>query len=144
MPTPGVSVGLRNGHVYVTSTYSPGPGTYVDKAPAYRSASYDVEALGVNVLRALAAFRDGGEMPDWAKYSSPVLELAGVSSWPEYKRGLRSCVVDQRDEDLLIRGDEPEISVPRSATAREIGDAVLLALGTTRDNEGRGGVVRDR
>lgn len=135
MMPPSVSIGLRSGRVFIISTYSPGPGTYVQKAPVFESSSSDTEAIGFNVARGLDEFVSGGEIPDWAVYRSPVLGVAGVRTWHEYERGLKSCVLDQHEDEFIIRGDRPAIAIRRTATVNELGDAVLHALGTTKEQE---------
>jgi hypothetical protein len=135
MSVPSVSVGSRRGRIYVISTYSPGPGTYVDKEPVCHTLSTDTEGIGNSVLSGLHCFQDGGSLPDWTTYRSPVLDAAGVSTWREYERGLRSCVVSQYEDHLLIRGDCSPINLPRTANREEIGSAVLAALGTSPEKE---------
>ena len=135
MAIPSVAVDLRRGRVFVIATYSPGPGTYVNKTPVLESSSSDVEAIGRNVLQGLGEFVDGGEMPDWNVYRSPVLEFAKLTTWREYEKGLKRCVVDQELENLVVRGDNPTVTIAHVVPVGEIGNAVLRVLGTTKERE---------
>jgi hypothetical protein len=78
MTIPSVCIGLRSGRVFIISTYSPGPGTYVHKEPVICANSFDSEAIGDAVLFGLSEFVHNGPMPDWDTYKSPVLNAAGV------------------------------------------------------------------
>ena len=136
MASPSVSVGLRMGDVIVTSTYSPGPGTYVDKFPAVKSLSTDAVAIGNNVLSGLDQFVDGGPWPvDWSSYQSPTLAVAGIPTWQEYERGLRTCVVERHEDHLCVRSERPHQTLSLDVTKAQIGEAVLQSLGTTLKRE---------
>lgn len=129
MTAPSVSVGLRKGLVFVVSACSPGPGTYIDKAPVTKCLATDVAEIGKNVLNGLREFAEDGPWPDWKTYRSPVLDAAEVTSWSQYERGLKSCVVSLNEDHLLIRSELPHLTVPHDATHEEIGTAVLKSLG---------------
>lgn len=135
MAIPGISIALRKGKLFVIPTYSPGPGTYIDKGPVANSASYDTLVIGKNVIAGLEDFVDGGDLPDFTEYCSPVLEAAGVASWSEYERGLRECVLARHADHYLIRGDFGHIKLTLDASREEIGEAILASLGTSQEKE---------
>ena len=128
MADPSVSVRLRGGTVYVTAAYSPSPGTHIDQEPVLAVRATDAPAVGAAVLTGLRHFTDGGQVPDWSAYPSPILAAAGVRSWNELERGLHSCAVKSAAGCLTILGDAGPKQLPPGASAEEIGLAVLSAL----------------
>lgn len=130
MSIPSVSVGLRKGRIFIIPTFSPGPGTYIDNEPVTEALPTDPEQIGTRVLEGLSNFRDGGEMPDWTTYRSPVLSVAGVKSWDEYEKGLIDCVIDVINEKLRIRSEQHDLlEIDANARPDELGIAVLVSLG---------------
>ena len=92
------------GYVIVTSTYSPGPGTYVDKFPAVMSLSTDAVAIGKNVQLGLDQFIDGGQWPvDWSTYQSPTLAVAGVTTWREWVNGRLKNLRQDKARKIIFR-----------------------------------------
>ncbi len=112
-PTPSVSVRRWQGKVYVTAAYAPGSGTYIDKEPVLVCADTDAGAVGRNIITGLEAFVDGGDMPDWDTYQSPLLAAAGVSSWAILEKGSRTCAISQKSDRYLVQSD----AGPRELTA---------------------------
>ena len=135
MANPSVNIGFRKRRVFIISTYAPGPGTYVDKEPVLEATPYDIESIGSKVLEGLKNFVDGGEIPNWDTYRSPVLDAVSVSSWSEYERGLKECVVVQHEDHFHFMTELPHIRLPRDATLEDIGNAILKALGTSKEKE---------
>lgn len=132
MAVPAVSVYLRKQRVFVVSSYSPGPGTYIDKDPVFSAKPTDPEAIGRCVSEGLSNHVDGGEMPDWSRYPSPLLAAAGVATWNEFYRGARDCFVKKEADHFLIQSENPHQNLPLGASATEIGLAVLAALKVSR------------
>jgi hypothetical protein len=126
---PSISVGLRKGIVFVTSSYTSPNGMYVDCAPVYSSPSNDPAAIGRHIQDALLHFADSGPWPLDKSFRSPVLDAAGVKTWNQYERGLESGAVRQFEDHLLVMGPEPHIRLPRDATPEQIGVAMLKVLG---------------
>jgi hypothetical protein len=128
---PSISIGLRKGIVFVTSSYTSPNGMYVDCAPVYSSPSSDATAIGRHILDALLHCADSGPWPLDKSHRAPVLDAAGVKTWKEYNRGLETGAVRQFEDHLLIMGPEPHIELPRDATPGQIGLAMLQVLGIT-------------
>jgi hypothetical protein len=129
MTDPSVSVRLWRGTVYVTAAYSPGPGTYVDQEPVLVVRATDAPGVGVAVLTGLRHFTDGGPMPNWSAYRSPILAAAGARSWGELERGSQTCAVQSSEGCFTILGDAGPQQLPPGASAEVIGLAVLSAFG---------------
>lgn len=132
MSQPSVSVGLRKGRVFVIPTYSPGPGTYIHREPVRQTTPDEPESIGQCVRDAIADFVDGGQMPDWSIYRSPVLAAAGVEKWSDYEKGLRDCIVKEEADHLVVRGDREPREMPLTVSNEELGRAILQALGAPR------------
>jgi len=98
----------------------------------------DPAEIGRNVLSGLRAFVDGGEMPDWNSYRSPLLAAAGVSSWSDLESGSRECVIALEKDKYLLRSENGPQSLLLSSTPEEIGAGVLIALGRSANWETNG------
>ena len=130
---PNVSVYLRKQMLFVVSTYSAGPGTYIEKEPALSVAPTEPEEVGRAVLNGLDHFVEGGPWPpDWSTYKSPVLAAAGIATWSEFKRGLRDCSVMKYDDHFLIQSENPCVTLPLNSSEDDVGMAVLASLGLSR------------
>ena len=125
---PSVSVGLRRGRLFVISTYSPGPGTWIDKEPVLEARPTDAEDVGRKIIEGLETFVAGGEMPDWNKYRSPILPAAGVKTWSEWERGLKECIVVKELEGFKIMSEGLHATIPYSESPEILGAKVLEAL----------------
>ena len=129
---PSISVGLRTGIVFITPSYYPPNGMYVDCGPVFSASSDDPALIGRHIKNALAHCADEGPWPIDESYRSPVLDAAGVRTWDEYQRGLKSGAVRQFEDYFLAMGRAAQIRLPISATPEQIGFAVLEAIGSIR------------
>ena len=100
MAVPGISIGLRKGVLFVVPTYSPGPGTYIDKGPVAQCASFDAETIGRNAIAALGEFVGRGRpvpeptgpaFPSGHTYGSTL--LFGFTGFMLYRTRLRRKAV---------------------------------------------------
>jgi hypothetical protein len=128
MSEPLVAIRLKKGVVYISSTYSPGRGTYVNKQPVFTCRTDEMETIGSCVLEALAAFVEGGQIPDWNTYESPVLKAAGVTNAGEFNRGLKDCSVTKEGNSLIVRSELGPTEVREAEGARRLGEVVLQAM----------------
>jgi hypothetical protein len=128
MSEPWVSVLLRRGTVYVTAAYSPGPGTYVDQEPVLAVHGPDPLQVGLAVLSGLRHFTDGGHMPDWSVYLSPLLAAADVKTWDELEQESIGCAVELSAKGFTVLAEIGPQRLEPSAEPAELGRAVLRAL----------------
>src|SRR5262249_5481334 len=112
-----VAIRHWKGVVFISSTYSPGPGTYVNKEPIFTCQIDEAEKIGCFVFEALAAFREGGQVPDWDRYQSSLLKASGVSA-KEFKRGLKECSVTKAENGFIVSSELGAIEVSETEGVR--------------------------
>lgn len=132
MADPSVSVRSWRGTIYVIPAYSLGPGTYIHQEPVLTAKPSDPARVGSVVRDGLQRYREGGQMPDWLAYRSPVLAATGTQSWDELEQASSSCVVNASGIGFIILGEDGPTRIPSGASSVELGVAVLSALGVEK------------
>lgn len=137
----------RGGTVFVFSEHETTAGLHIQQDDAVAVSMLDFEGIGEAVRTALAAYRVGVAHPDFANFKpldthKRLLSLAGVRSLRAFYASARMVSVKDDNGYLILEpwqaeGKTSEYApvdgkarlLASTATSREVGEAVVAALG---------------
>lgn len=140
----------RKGTVFVYSEHRTTAGLHIQQDDAIAVSAADAESIGAALNSALAAYREDVPHPDFRNFKpleahKRLLELAGVRSLRTFYAKAKMVSVAAADDGVRLTPwragektseyfpiDGKDRRVALAATHREIGEAVIAALGDAR------------
>ncbi len=137
MGSPAVSVHRFRDRVFVSALASPDLCEFVEVPPVVACPAEDGPKVGELILAGLQQYRGQVDDPGDPTQPPPVLAVAGASSWEEFRREARSCVLMRGLGVYAAWGlHGPRGSLPDGSGVAALGSLVVGLLREAPSEEG--------